>query len=80
MRLAAAANRDSECHAHRRHSRSAGGGMNVIIENKHIASIGTNEAIPPGAEIVDGKGKFAIPGLQELDSLLEFVAKEAPNR
>jgi cytosine/adenosine deaminase-related metal-dependent hydrolase len=54
--------------------------MNVIIENKHIASIGTNEAIPPGAEIVDGKGKFAIPGFQELDSLLEFVAKEAPNR
>jgi imidazolonepropionase-like amidohydrolase len=52
-------------------------GMNVIIENKRIASIGTTEVIPPGAEIVDGKGKFAIPGLWDMHVHLTEVSEIA---
>ena len=40
----------------------------VLIENGRIASISpaANQAIPPGTRIVDGTGKFLMPGLADM--------------
>jgi signal peptidase I len=40
----------------------------VIIENGRIASINPaeNQAIPPGTRIIDGTGKYLIPGLADM--------------
>ena len=37
-------------------------GMTVVIDGSHIVSVGT-AAVPAGAVIIDGRGKFLIPGL-----------------
>jgi imidazolonepropionase-like amidohydrolase len=40
----------------------------VVITNGKITAIGTNAAIPAGAEIVDGTGKFVSPGIIDCHS------------
>ena len=38
----------------------------VTIEGGAIASITRNGAVPPGARVIDGQGKFLIPGLWDM--------------
>jgi hypothetical protein len=42
----------------------------VIVGGTHIAAVGAaeNTSIPPGARVVDGSGKFLIPGLWDMHS------------
>jgi imidazolonepropionase-like amidohydrolase len=42
--------------------------MTVLVSNQHIAMIGSSAttAIPRGAQVVDGAGKFLIPGLADM--------------
>jgi imidazolonepropionase-like amidohydrolase len=35
----------------------------ILIRNGKIAEIGTNVTVPPGAKIIDGKGKWITPGI-----------------
>ncbi|HUR99805.1 MAG TPA: hypothetical protein VMZ26_17200, partial [Pyrinomonadaceae bacterium] len=37
-------------------------GANVVIENGRIRSIGKNAKIPKDAEVIDGRGKYLVPG------------------
>ncbi len=37
--------------------------MTIVVSGNRIASIGKNIKIPKNAEVVDGNGKFLIPGL-----------------
>jgi imidazolonepropionase-like amidohydrolase len=43
-------------------------GLTVIVEGERIAEVGRRPAvrIPPGARVVDGAGKFLIPGLWDM--------------
>jgi imidazolonepropionase-like amidohydrolase len=43
-------------------------GMTVIVEGERIAQVGRQPAlrIPPGARVVDGAGRFLIPGLWDM--------------
>src|SRR5262249_42931686 len=42
--------------------------MTIVITGSRIAAIGRADAttIPAGAQIVDGRGKFVIPGLMDM--------------
>src|SRR5205807_2144440 len=40
--------------------------MTVVIEGDRIASVERGGPIPVGARIVDGRGKFLIPGLWDM--------------
>jgi len=40
----------------------------VIIRNGKIASVGTGLAVPAGAQVIDGKGKFIMPGIIDAHS------------
>lgn len=35
----------------------------ILIRNGKIAAVGTNVQVPPGARIIDGKGKWVTPGI-----------------
>jgi len=48
----------------------------VVIENGRIASIG-HTRVPRGARVVDGAGKFLIPGLFDMHTHLSFFGDEA---
>jgi Amidohydrolase family len=37
--------------------------QSVVIQGDRIQAVGTSLAIPPGAQVIDGKGQFLIPGL-----------------
>ena len=37
----------------------------VIVENRRISYVGAARNAPAGATVVDGRGKFLIPGLAE---------------
>ena len=43
-------------------------GMTVVVEGERVAEVGRRPAlrIPPGARVVDGAGKFLIPGLWDM--------------
>lgn len=53
--------------------------MTVIISDRHFSVIGPAAAIkdPPEAEIIDGTGKFAIPGLWDMHVHLTMVTEIA---
>jgi imidazolonepropionase-like amidohydrolase len=43
-----------------------GPGMTVVVTGNRIMAVGSNVAVPPGAQVVDGTGKFLIPGLWDM--------------
>lgn len=49
----------------------------VIIRGKTIASIAPNGAAPAGAQIVDGKGGFLIPGLWDMHAHMEVTGESS---
>ena len=40
--------------------------LTVVVSGRRITKIGKNIAIPPRAHIIDGKGKFLLPGLWDM--------------
>jgi len=50
--------------------------VNVVIRDGKIASVG-HDAAPPGATIVDGRGKFLIPGLWDMHVHLSWTTASA---
>lgn len=40
----------------------------ILIRNGKIAAVGKDVAVPPGAQIIDGKGKFVMPGIIDAHS------------
>jgi imidazolonepropionase-like amidohydrolase len=40
----------------------------ILIRNGKIAEIGTNVQVPPGAKVIDGKGKWVTPGIIDAHS------------
>jgi hypothetical protein len=47
----------------------------VTIRGKTIASVIQNSAAPAGAQIVDGQGKFVIPGLWDMHAHMEMAGE-----
>jgi imidazolonepropionase-like amidohydrolase len=45
---------------------AAGAGMTVVVTGNRISVVGRDAAVPPGAQVVDGTGKFLIPGLWDM--------------
>ena len=45
---------------------AAGPGMTVIVMGNRISAVGRDLPLPPGARVVDGTGKFVIPGLWDM--------------
>lgn len=43
--------------------RVVGPGTVVVVEGAHITAAGPDVAVPPGVEVVDGRGKTVLPGL-----------------
>ena len=41
-------------------------GTTVVVTGNRITAIGRNAAVPAGAQVVDGTGKFLIPGLWDM--------------
>lgn len=48
----------------------------VVFENGKISAAGPNVAVPPGATVIDGTGKFVIPGIIDCHS---HIAAESIN-
>src|SRR5262245_27733406 len=40
----------------------------IVLRDGKIAAVGANVAIPPGADVVDGTGKFVSPGIIDCHS------------
>jgi len=40
----------------------------VLIRNGKIAAVGSNVAVPPGAQVIDGNGKYVMPGIIDAHS------------
>jgi len=51
----------------------------VLIKNGSIAEIGAKVKVPKDAQIVDGKGKFLIPGLMDMHTHLLSDGDEFPD-
>jgi imidazolonepropionase-like amidohydrolase len=51
-------------------------GRTILVAGKRIAAIGAGLRVPPGIKLIDGKGRFAIPGLWDMHV---HVLAEAPN-
>lgn len=49
----------------------------IVIEDGKITAVGTGATIPAGAEIIDGTGKYVIPGL--MDANVHLVASRTPD-
>jgi imidazolonepropionase-like amidohydrolase len=45
---------------------AVGPGMTVVVTGNRITAVGRNAAVPAGAQVVDGTGKFLIPGLWDM--------------
>ena len=45
---------------------AAGPGMTVVVTGDRITAVGRDAAVPQGAQVVDGTGKFLIPGLWDM--------------
>lgn len=43
-------------------------GMTVVLSGNRIASVGKTSEIPKGSQVVDGSGKFMLPGLWDMHS------------
>ena len=40
----------------------------ILIRNGKITAVGTNVTVPPGAQVIDGNGKFVMPGIIDAHS------------
>jgi imidazolonepropionase-like amidohydrolase len=40
----------------------------ILIRNGKIAAVGKNLAVPPGAQVIDGQGKYVMPGIIDAHS------------
>jgi len=49
-------------------------GATIVIDNKKIISI--NESIPNGAKVIDGTGKWLIPGLIDMHVHMQILISE----
>ena len=49
---------------------TASPGMTVVIRGDRIASVDKGKPAPAGAQVIDGRGKFVIPGLWDMHSHL----------
>ena len=49
----------------------------VTIRGKTIVSVAQNSAPPRGAQIVDGQGKFVIPGLWDMHAHMEATGESS---
>src|SRR6188474_1677589 len=49
----------------------------VTIRGKTIASVAQNSTPPAGAQIVDGQGKFVIPGLWDMHAHMEMTGESS---
>jgi imidazolonepropionase-like amidohydrolase len=54
---------------------AAGPGMTVVVTGNRITAVGRNAAAPAGAQVVDGTGKFLIPGLWDMHLHLRGEAR-----
>jgi imidazolonepropionase-like amidohydrolase len=45
---------------------AVGPGMTVVVTGNRITAVGRDAAVPAGAQVVDGTGKFLIPGLWDM--------------
>ncbi len=54
-------------------------GMTIVVSNRHFSAIApaAQASVPPEAEIIDGTGKFAIPGLWDMHVHLATVTEHA---
>ena len=52
-------------------------GMDVVIEGSRIAAIVPAGSAPRGASVLDGSGKYLIPGLWDMHTHLSFYGPEA---
>ena len=48
----------------------------VLIRGSRIAAVGANVAVPAGAEIVDARGKFVMPGVVDAASTIGIEASD----
>jgi imidazolonepropionase-like amidohydrolase len=53
-------------------------GMTVIVEGNRIANIGRKLKVPKSAAVIDGRGKFLIPGLWDMHSHFLFEQVRDP--
>lgn len=53
-------------------------GTTVVIEGNRIAAVGTSVQPPPGAQVIDGTGKFLMPGL--IDAHIHLRGGRGGNR
>jgi imidazolonepropionase-like amidohydrolase len=51
--------------------------LTVLIRDGHILDVGRDVRIPDGAEIVDGTGKFLLPGLWDMHVHLSYARASA---
>jgi len=54
----------------------------VVVERGHVVALGRAPVIPPGARVVDGRGKFLVPGLWDMHAHLAALTSvgNAPER
>lgn len=54
-------------------------GLTVIVKEARIAGLGPKEkiSVPKGATVIDGTGKFLIPGLWDMHTHLSFATEKA---
>lgn len=52
-------------------------GATIVIENGTITAVGTDAVVPEGAEVIDGTGRYVIPGL--MDANVHLVASRTPD-
>jgi imidazolonepropionase-like amidohydrolase len=45
---------------------SAAPGTTIVVSNGRVTAVGRDAAVPAGARVVDGTGKFVIPGLWDM--------------
>jgi hypothetical protein len=51
--------------------------MTVVVRGDRILSVVKAGAVPPGAQVVDGRGKFLIPGLWDMHVHLSYARESA---
>ena len=45
----------------------------VLVDDRTITAMGSNVEVPPGATVIDGRGKFLIPGLHDMHVHLDHT-------
>ena len=51
----------------------------VVVTGNRITAVGRNAAVPAGAQVVDGTGKFLIPGLWDMPApARRFACRASP--